>query len=346
MPSRFIAVLLFLSFTTSGLLGLELQRGKLKVVINEKSGRYSVFGAEDQTKPVWTSLYSSEDPTTTKWKVQIGDRQAVLGDDSGFTTAVDTTVTGAKVVWTSKTLVATLTLDFLISAASTVADGLRLGLVLVNVSEASAKVGARWVLDTNLGEKKDHFRLASGEVLNTESKAEGTLPDWWLSTPAADDPLGLVVMLGKGATTPSRVVFANWNRLDDSPWDLVFKQGRDFNMLPYSFNDSAVAQYYDPQELASGASREIMVLLGLKSAQTFEGSRVGSANPIDDLLKKSQNPALGAMDQDMASLQTLLAQIDAKIADPSRVTSEDLKLLKAVLDQIEVKRKALEATKP
>jgi len=142
------------------------------------------------------------------------------------------------------------------------------------------------------------------------------------------------------------VLFANWKRLDDTPWDLAFKAGRDFNQLPYSFNDSAVAQYYDAQELPAGSTREIVVLMGLKSAQSFEGSRVGSANPIDDLLKKSQNPALGALDQDLASLQTLLAQIDAKIADPSRVTAEDLKLLRAVLDQMEVKRKSLEATKP
>jgi len=345
MPSKALASLVLL-FLVTGLSGLELQRGKLKVSINEKTGRYSVFGAEDQVKPTWTGLYTTEDPTTSKWKVQVGEKVFVLGDDPAFATTVEATATGAKIVWTSKTLVVTLTLDFLLSAASTLADGVRLDLSMVNVSEATAKVGARWVLDTNLGEKKDHFRTASGEVMAAEAKAEGALPDWWLSSPTSDDPFGLLVMLGKGATPPSRVVFANWKRLDDTPWDFAFKAGRDFNQLPYSFNDSAVALYYDAQDLAAGSTREIVVLMGLKSAQSFEGSRVGSANPIDDLLKKSQNPALGALDQDLASLQTLLAQIDAKIADPSRVTAEDLKLLRAVLDQMEVKRKSLEATKP
>jgi hypothetical protein len=63
-------------------------------------------------------------------------------------------------------------------------------------------------------------------------------------------------------------------------------------------------------------------------------------------LKKNQNPALGAIDQDLASLDTLLAQLDAKLADPARVTPEDMKLVQAVLDQIDARRKTLEASKP
>jgi hypothetical protein len=141
-------------------------------------------------------------------------------------------------------------------------------------------------------------------------------------------------------------VFANWKRLDDAVGDLAYKQGRDFNLLPYSFNDSAVSQMYDAQDLVPGATREVMVMMGLLSSQTLGGARVGSANPLDDLLKKNLNPALGALDQDLASLETLLVQIDAKLADPSRTTSEDLKLLQAVLDQVDARRKALEATKP
>jgi len=345
MLNKFLCFAVLLSLA-GGLSGLELQRGKLKLVIQEKTGRLSLYGAEDQAKPVWTPLFSAEDPTTSKWKLQVGDKTSVLGDDVSYTTAVEPTATGAKVTWTSKTVVATLSYDFLISNLSSVADGLRLVLNIVNVSDAATKLGVRWVLDTNLGEKKEHFRVATGDTINGESKFEGSFPDWWLSPSTADDQFGLIVMLAKGATPPSRVYFANWKRLDDANWDFSYKQGRDFNQLPYSFNDSAVAQLYEAQELPSGGTREITVLMGLKSARTLEGARVGSANPLDDLLKKNQNPALGALDQDLASLQTLLAQIDAKLSDPTRVTSEDLKLLQAVLDQMEVKRKSLEATKP
>ena len=345
MRNKWTTVVLLL-VAVSGLSGLDVQRGKLKLVVNERTGRFALWGAEDQVKPVWTPLFLADDPTTSKWKLLIGDKTSVLGDDSAYSTAVEATATGAKVVWTSRVLVATLTFDFLVSISSAVADGLRLNLSVVNVSNAAVKVGVRWILDTNLGEKKDHFKLSTGDVLGSETKLEGSYPDYWSSRSVIDDQLGLIVMVGKGSTPASRVIFANWKRLDDSVWDTGYKQGRDFNLLPYSFNDSAVAQFYDPQELAPGATREIIILMGLQSAQSFVGARIGSVNPLDDLLRKNQDPSLGAVDQDLANLQTLLAQIDGKLADPTRTTPEDLKLVQAVLDQIDARKKTLEASKP
>jgi len=340
MRSRlFFAVLLAVAAT---LPALDVQRGKLKVSVNDKTGRFMVYGSEDQVKPVWTPLFLADDVTTSKWKIEVGDKVYVLGDDALFTTAVEATATGARVTWGSKVVVATLNLDFVLSAASAVADGLKLTLNLANVSPVTVKAGVRWVLDTNLGEKKEHFRLSSGDTVSSETKLEGAYPDFWTSRSAIDDALGLIVMLGKGSTPPSRVVFANWKRLDDAAWDSGFKAGREFNLLPYSFNDSAVAEYWDPQDLGPGLAREISVVLGLLSGQSFGGARIASANPIDDLLKKNRNPALSAIDQDIASLDTLAAQIDAKLADPAKVTPEDLRLLQAVLDQIEARKKALE----
>ena len=110
MPSKIFFALLLVTLA-SELSGLDLQRGKLKAFVNEKTGRFTVWGAEDQVKPVWTPLFLADDPTTSKWKVLVGDKGFVLGDDPSFTTAVEATNTGAKTTWTSKFLVATLTFD-------------------------------------------------------------------------------------------------------------------------------------------------------------------------------------------------------------------------------------------
>jgi hypothetical protein len=353
MPNKLLALAVLLPLTwalTAGLSALEVQRGKVKLSVNEKTGRYVVWGAEDLVKPVWTPLFVSTDPSTTKWKLLVGEKGAekafVLGDDPSFTTAVESTPTGAKVTWTGRALSTVLSFDFVLSANASAADGLRLALTVTNLAEATAKVGVRLVLDTNLGEKKDHFQLSNGDVVNGETKIDGALPDFWTSRSPADGTPGLLVMAGKGGTVPSHLVFANWKRLDDAAWDVAYKANRDFSLLPYSFNDSAVAQYYDPQDLAPGSSRTILVVLGLTSAPTLAGARLASANPLDDLLKKNVDPNLSALDQDLASLDTLLGQINAKLADPSHVGAEDLKLLLAALDQIEARRQALEASKP
>jgi len=340
MPNKLLFTVL-LALAAVSLTALDIQRGKLKLTVNEKNGRFVLYGSEDQVNPAWTPLFLADDPKTTKWKLEIADKTYVLGDDPAFTTAVEETATGARITWTSKIVTATLSLEFVLSANSAAADGLKLDLTLVNNSTSLIRGGVRWVLDTNLGEKKEHFRLASGDAVSSETKLEGTYPDFWVSPSSADSAFGLIVMLGKGSTPPSRVIFANWKRLDDSVWDSGFKQGREFNLLPYSVNDSAVAEYWEPQDIAPGLSREILVTIGLLSAQTFADSRAASANPLDDLLKKNRNPALSAIDQDIASLDTLAAQIDAKLADPAKITPEDLKLLQAVLDQIEARKNSL-----
>lgn len=344
MPSKVILVLLSFVLLTP-VSGLDIQRGKIKATLNERTGRMTVWGTEDPVKPVWTSLYSASDPTTTKWKLLMGDRPFVLGDDAAFTTAVEATATGAQVTWTGKLATITQAIDFVTSVDSQAADGLRITVSIVSNAEAVQKIGLRWVLDTSLGEKKDHFRLANGDKIASETKLDGAFPDYFVSR-AADDAPGLLVMVGKGGTVPNRVIFANWKRLDDAPWDPAAKAGRDFNLLPYSFNDSAVASFWDPVDLAPGSSRTVVVLLGLASSKGLGDARLGSANPVDDLLKQTANPSLSAVDQDLASLDTLVAQTDAKLADPSRVSAEDLRLLSAALEQIDQRRKALEATQP
>jgi hypothetical protein len=345
MRNNFLLLLMAMLTLTTVAGATELQRGKIKLVLGEKSGRLTVYYTEDMANPVALALYSAEDPTTSKIKIQLADRVITLGDDSQFVPVYEATAAGGKLTWTSKTLKVTQTFEFLTSAASSVADGVKETLTLTNLTEAtSLRPAVRVVLDSNLGEKKDHFKVATGETLNSETKLEGSLPDWWVSPSAVDEKAGFLVMLGKGATVPSRVIFANWKRLDDTPWDFVVKTGRDFNQLPYSYNDSAVAQYYDAQELAPGANREIVLTFGSRTAITFAGAKVGSANVLSDLLQEGRSQetgSLAAANSDLQSLEDVLAQINAKLAEPGKATMEDMKLFKAILEQMEARKAAL-----
>ncbi len=330
--------------------GAELQRGKIKIVLNEKNGRFVLTYTDDIANPVPVSLFSSEDPTTSKVRVQWGDKTLTIGDDSQFTPVYEATPTGGKLTWTSKTLRVTENFEFLTSLSSSVADGIKETLTFTNLSETqTTKLAVRLVFDTSLGEKKDHFKTSTSETINTESRLETPLPDWWLSPSSTDEKAGLLFMLGKGATVPSRVLFANWQRLDNSSWDFALKQGRDFNFLPYSYNDSAVAHYYDGQDLAPGASREIVLMYGSRTAITFANAKVGSANVLSDLLQESQNKAgsgTSAVAQDLQSLEDVFLQINEKLKDPAKATPDDLKLFKAILDQLESRKAALIVATP
>ncbi|MEI8092926.1 MAG: hypothetical protein WCG80_01815 [Spirochaetales bacterium] len=345
MRNKVVFALVSLALFSGVSTGFELQRGKIKLNVGDKNGRMTVIYTDDIANPVPVALYSSDDPATSKIKIQLGDKVSVLGEDSTYVPVAETTAVGGKIVWTGKTLKVTQTFEFLTSAASSVADGVKETLSLTNLSDTQTlRPAVRVGIDTNLGEKKDHFKLSGGETVNSESKLEGNLPDWWVSPSSTDEKIGLLMMLGKGATTPSRLVFANWKRLDDASWEMAFRQGRDFNQLPYSYNDSAVAQYYDAQDLAPGASRDIVLMFGNRSAITFAGAKVGTANVLSDLLQESRTQEGGGaslVKQDLQSLENLMTQINAKLVDATKVTDEDLKLFKAILEQLESHKSSL-----
>ncbi len=345
MLNRFILALLALLLTTSIATAVDLQRGKIKIVLNEKTGRFALYYSEDIASPTPIALFSADDPTTSKIKIQLADRVSTLGDDSTFTPVYEVLPTGGRIVWTGKTMKLTQTFEFLTSVASSVVDGVKETLSLTNTSEGvTLRPAIRVVFDSILGEKKEHFKAQTGDSISLETKLDTSFPDWWLSPSPADEKIGLLVMLGKGATVPSKVIFANWKRLDDSVWDFSFRQGRDFNLLPYSYNDSAVAQYYDAQDLAPGANRDIVLIFGNRSAITFAGAKVGTANVLSDILQEGRNKEVAgaaAVVQDLQALENILGQINAKLGEPTKATAEDFKLFKAILDQMDTRKAAL-----
>ena len=68
--------------------------------------------------------------------------------------------------------------------------------------------------------------------------------------------------VGAGDHPADRIVFANWKRLSDASWSYETSASRDFSLQPYSVNDSAVSQYYDPRLLAPGAQATVTIVLG------------------------------------------------------------------------------------
>jgi hypothetical protein len=65
------------------------------------------------------------------------------------------------------------------------------------------------------------------------------------------------------------VVFANWKRLNDASWSYTTSSARNFNLLPYSVNDSAVAQYYEPRKVAKGTGFTVTMCMGKYSPAGF-----------------------------------------------------------------------------
>lgn len=287
-------------------------------------------------------LLASEDPRTSRLDVVAGNKIYTMGDSPEFRETVEKTGNSARFVWTSSFLQVTESFAFVRAVGSASDSGVRIELALKNLSTQDIALGARYILDTYLGEPSFvHFRTDSLQQVTHEltlTPADST--PWWESPlPADPDSLGLQVMIaGAGITPPDRVVFANWKRLTDSAWIFDSSSVRTFSLLPYSVNDSAAAQYYDPHTVAHGGESVISLVMGRFSRSGLITAAPEAPPAATGSVMQSAAPAASgankaAMD-DLASVDAILSEIDAALGAGTPLTSERLAAIESQLKDL------------
>lgn len=251
----------------AGLAGaLDLTEGRLRLTLHEGIGRFSLSYLSNSRDSAYTPLLVAQDPRTSVLSIVVGNKVIRLGEGSEYGLTTEKTADGARFLWKSSLLTVTESFSFLASEGATAANGIRIDVEVKNTSRQDLMVGLRYLFDTYLGEASFlHFRTdAIPDVTRELTLSRDAMPLYWVS-PLADDPeeLGMQVMTsGEGITVPDKVVFANWKRLNDASWSYTTSTARNFNLLPYSVNDSAVSQYYEPKRLEKGTSATVTLCLG------------------------------------------------------------------------------------
>jgi hypothetical protein len=326
--------------------GLDLEDGAIKVTLNEGIGRFSLyaFSSDKAGKRTFVPLLLAQDPRTTVLSVVSGNRVYRMGESSEFSESVQQTQTGTRFIWKSARLIVMESFSFVPAVGSTTTQGVRIDVTLRNVSAQDLIVGARYLLDTYLGEPSlVHFRTDKlTSVVRELSLSGGDISSYWVSPlPGDAGEIGLQCMTSApGVTVPDRIVFANWKRLNDASWSYETSSARDFSLLPYSMNDSAVCQYYDPQPLARGAERTITLVLGKYSqtgisAEPVSGeTRAAALNPQDTAEQKRVAEAIAAYRVEISSTNKLITDIDAKLSSGGTLTDQDITALETALSEL------------
>jgi hypothetical protein len=356
-PRSFLLAALLLAMCAPGW-SLDLADGPLRLTLHERIGRFSLSFVPTAGKSVPVSLLSAQDPRTSMLSVVVGNKIYRMGESSSFSETAVKLPRGARFVWKSSFLQVTETFTFISSPDSPVTNGVQIDVGLKNVSEKSYNAGIRYLFDTWLGEASSvHFRT---DTLSQMSRELAILPRdntlYWAS-PLVGDPegIGLQVMTsGAGVTVPDRVVFANWKRLSDAAWSYQTSADRNFSQLPYSVNDSAVSQYYDPRAIPPGAEVSITLLLGKFSREGFRaagpaapaagpagGPAAGPASTQAAAASAGQSPAAAkttpgeseAIRADLSTVNLILAEIDA-LAAAGSLSEDRLRQLESALTDL------------
>ena len=169
---------------------------------------------------------------------------------------------GLSMSWQLDGLAVTQTLTPSNNPYTNRADTVRIAVTATNTTGEALSPGLRIMLDTMIGQNDQApFFVPGSGNFNTEREFLGDqMPAYWKSFEAPDynqaSLKGQGIVTGEDAVKPDRLVFATWPNIKDSAWDYRV----DPNLL---VGDSAVALYWEPRELAAGASVTWITYYGL-----------------------------------------------------------------------------------
>jgi hypothetical protein len=347
LTNTFIIIMVFISVS---LFSLDLSEGKIKLNIHEDSGSFSVLYLDDINSGKYVPLLFEKDPETTFLSIMVDNNIYKMGDSSIFSKDVFSTSTGGKIVWESAVLKVVEEFTFLKSKQSSLSDGIKITITIENTSDADNLIGLTYLFDSYLGEKNDeHFSLSSGESIDSEDFYSSNFPNSWISPSSNTTVLGLQGMIrGPGITVPDKIIFANWKRLQDNLWNFQVKKTRNFNLIPYSINDSAVSVLYEPIKVFSKSSRKVVIVIGGYNGSSFDADSSITDSGIDTLFDQTLNTEAdpqktgSSIRSDLIATTDLINKIDSFLEYPENVTNNEIDLIVQILETLKQRKKLYE----
>lgn len=351
MKRLIFAVVLAALFAAQAAWSLDVTQGVLKLTLYESSGRFSLAALTDSKKGTYTPFFLDKDPRTSFLAIAVGNKVYKMGESAEFRQATERSDTGARFVWTSAMITVYEEFSFITSVGGGQADGIQITLTVKNNSDKTLGVGVRYLFDTYLGEASYvHFKTDKIAEINREltlTKEDGAR--YWLSPASSgSDQTGLMYMLsGSGLTLPDKVVFGNWKRVSDAAWGYETSASRNFNLMPYSVNDSAVSMTWDPREIAKGQELTIVQVMGRYSPEGFaargaQPSAAATAAPSAAAAASTTSPAASGAKPiiritDLDALNALISRIDQRINSGTPITDDELARLTQALEDLKAR---------
>lgn len=337
-----LCILIVVLFLGIPVFALELKEGRIKLVLHETTGRFSAYYLTDVRRNRYTSFLLDDDPRTTVLSILQGNNVYRMGESADFKQSVQKTADGADFIWKSSSLEIRQSFKIITSSGAGLANGFSVTVTIKNTSESPLSVGMRYLFDTYLGENDNtHFFTPTRTAIQQETDFTGSIPDYWASSASEKEPVALQCMTkGIGITRPDRLVLANWKRLNDSSWNYDSRSSRNFNLLPYSINDSSVGMYYNPVEIPRGGDRSITMAFGNYNDKGFSLEEK-TGEDISELYTQTMEADLGGVDPaeqartDLLSIEDLLKRIDELITSGQDIPQEQVDAVAQIVETLE-----------
>jgi len=337
---------LFLSFSLSA---NETKDGYIRMLINEKTGRFSLSFLTDPEKSTYSDLIY-RDGRTSFFDISIDGVPYRLGESRFFTTLTDRENDEPVVKYTSEYITVKTSFTPVKTVSSPNANGIRITIQIINTGEEEPEVGLRLIIDTVLGEGRKNIPFITDNLSIKKEKIIESSSDekYWISRSKDISLMGSIAdPLDDNAVKPDFLHFANWKKLSDVPWKASYHEGRSFNKLPYSVGDCAVAYYWNPVVLEMGRVLTYTVYLTTEDTAWYQQPKYYAApvkptpKPAPVIEEKpAEIPAVvsAAEEAQLPAPEINIAVIEKEAHETSQKTGEDkdivaLRLMQNVLNR-------------
>jgi len=339
---RFAAIISLLALSAAAAAALEVKEGLVKLVASESTGRVSVYKLIDVAKGKYEPLVFEQDPRTSLVTLSADGRHVKLGDSSEYRFQITRTDGGLRIEYRSASCVVRQSYDFVKSAGQALADGVRIGFELENVSERESMLGLRVLIDTWLGEKSGaHFRTELTQRIAVETALRPGSDERWVAS--IGDRAGFMAQFaGAGVDGPDSVLLSNWKRLSDATWGYDANPQRNFTLVPYSINDSAIALFWEPVLVSRGATRKVSFVMGSfnESGYSAPDGRTKTEEIFAATVLSSGTPgAATSLAADLVAVRDLVSRIDRAMAAGGSIPDSELEAWQKILDRLEERKK-------
>jgi hypothetical protein len=332
--------------------------------VSSNDGRFLLYGRSDK-KDTWTPLLFEDFPSTTYFKFYQSNGSIIPFSEGGKNNFSETKIIGNSIVyfWQNSEYRIELNYHFTALNDDSSANTLYIDLAVKNLTEKEKSVNYFFCIDTFLGEKlHKHFLVDEKTVINSEKELNvKQLPS---SVVSYDEHLkyGINILFDKdNLIKPTRVFFANWKRVDTQIGLYKTADKQEFDLKPYSINDSAFIIEYRDQKINAGTKLDYRFVINInnniKSLQKIvenknevsdqtvtsdqtNDKKVRIKKPIenDKNLQTPNDKNFKMIDMDLSDILNLIDSQNNRIKSENELTEKDNQLLKERLELIKKKK--------
>lgn len=350
----FLLLTFFITLTTLQAKDKKLIANNLKLLVTEDDGRFILYGRKDK-KDRWMPLIFEDFPSTTFFRFFKGNDRVPFGEGGkGHNSEIKIINNSIIYFWANNELKITLEYQLVQSAEKRPLDTLIIDLTVETVTDDEFDISYFFCLDTYLGESSGrHFVMPGNIITDSETEFSGTTTLSYITSYSERYQTGLSIAFNQeGQVKPARIFFANWKRVEQEGGDYRIKEGRNFDLKPYSINDSALVADYREQEVLFSRNHTNRIILSLAEELELDEEHVEEVvEKESEPVEQSKEPdkiveeetdttdepddGLNLLNMSLDELLALLDRINKKLESGEKLTKEDVELSEKILEELQ-----------